>query len=394
MNCDHKVAIIGRLDQPGGVQSVILSLIDGLNRAGIIPDVIWDLPPNHDLLRERSLLAGYLPVSMRFSSKTLDRFPVTIRYLLRAFNSLLDTQVQKLRKYDFYYIFYNGFLVSSQVNHLRYLSGPPLLPQLDTYSPGLRGIPYRVIRHFYKRFLSSRYPVYEFHRNDRYVINSNYTQELFLQAHGVKLPVVHPPVLTSMIDILPDDLSRRSMITFFSRFASYKRPEMVIELASRYPDLTFLLMGGVKSNMEVYYQSLVDSASRLANVRFIKTPSLERIRKELSRTRFYIFPGVNEHFGMTTVEAISAGAVPYVHNSGGQREIVPEPILRFDDETFFSGFNQLYKLPLRTLVSVRQQLFEHIQQYSEEAFQAKMLAYLPFYSGESERLHDPEAAAL
>jgi glycosyltransferase involved in cell wall biosynthesis len=34
------------------------------------------------------------------------------------------------------------------------------------------------------------------------------------------------------------------------------------------------------------------------------------------------FPAKQEHFGMTTVEAMSAGAVPVVINSGGQREIV------------------------------------------------------------------------
>jgi glycosyltransferase involved in cell wall biosynthesis len=33
-------------------------------------------------------------------------------------------------------------------------------------------------------------------------------------------------------------------------------------------------------------------------------------------------PAGHEHFGITTVEAMSAGAVPVVHNSGGQREVV------------------------------------------------------------------------
>jgi hypothetical protein len=34
------------------------------------------------------------------------------------------------------------------------------------------------------------------------------------------------------------------------------------------------------------------------------------------------YPAKQEHFGMTTVEAMSAGAVPVVLNTGGQREIV------------------------------------------------------------------------
>ncbi len=40
-------------------------------------------------------------------------------------------------------------------------------------------------------------------------------------------------------------------------------------------------------------------------------------------------PAKQEHFGMTTVEAMSAGAVPIVINSGGQREIVQHEVNGF-----------------------------------------------------------------
>ena len=43
-----RVGIVYRMDHPGGVQSVALALIRGLNQAGIKPDIIWDLPPNSE----------------------------------------------------------------------------------------------------------------------------------------------------------------------------------------------------------------------------------------------------------------------------------------------------------------------------------------------------------
>jgi glycosyltransferase involved in cell wall biosynthesis len=45
------------------------------------------------------------------------------------------------------------------------------------------------------------------------------------------------------------------------------------------------------------------------------------------------YPDKQEHFGMATVEAMSAGAVPVVINSGGQKEIVTHEVdgLRWDD---------------------------------------------------------------
>lgn len=47
------------------------------------------------------------------------------------------------------------------------------------------------------------------------------------------------------------------------------------------------------------------------------------------------YPAKQEHFGITTVEAMSAGAVPVVHDSGGQQEIVTHGVdgLRWHDLT-------------------------------------------------------------
>lgn len=39
-----------------------------------------------------------------------------------------------------------------------------------------------------------------------------------------------------------------------------------------------------------------------------------------------LYPSAQEHFGMTTVEAMSAGAVPVVINAGGQKEIVSHEV--------------------------------------------------------------------
>ncbi len=39
---NKKVAIVYRLDMPGGVQSCVFSLIKGLNSMDIIPDILWD----------------------------------------------------------------------------------------------------------------------------------------------------------------------------------------------------------------------------------------------------------------------------------------------------------------------------------------------------------------
>lgn len=372
-NNHPRVAIIARLDQPGGVQSVVLSLIKGLNQHGIRPEMVWDVPPSSSLLEAKGVQAGFQPVHFPVPSHLLDQVPITVRYFLTLANTLTSRQVTQ--SFDFYFIFYNGFLVPGDVPHLRYLNGPPLLPQLDLARPGLRGLPFRFIRWVYQRMLFRRFPAYEFHRQSRYVINSDYTAQLFEEAHGVRLPVVHPPIDLTGRSFSAEDIHQRDTITFFSRFVDYKRPEMVLQLADCYPQYRFALMGGVKPQNRAFYEALRKQAVSMGlnNTFFFDNPSDRKVKEELARTRFYIFPAINEHFGMATAEAIASGAIPFVHDSGGQREVVPDPRLRFTDDQFFQQFSALLQRTPEQLNAIRFTLNEHGKQFSENVFIEKML---------------------
>ncbi len=79
---------------------------------------------------------------------------------------------------------------------------------------------------------------------------------------------------------------------------------------------------------------------------------------------------------MTTAEAIASGAIPFVHDSGGQVEIVPDADLRFRDEELLVKFNALAARPEEDLNQIRQALARHVQDYSAENYIQKMLAYL------------------
>jgi glycosyltransferase involved in cell wall biosynthesis len=86
-----------------------------------------------------------------------------------------------------------------------------------------------------------------------------------------------------------------------------------------------------------------------------------------------VFPAINEHFGMTTPEAIALGAVPFVHDSGGQREIVNNPKFRFVDSEFMEKFDTIFNLNLDELDVARMSLAKHVHTFSEEVFVSRML---------------------
>ena len=111
-------------------------------------------------------------------------------------------------------------------------------------------------------------------------------------------------------------------------------------------------------------------------IEFKVNPDEQSVRRELMRARFYFFPAVNEHFGMTTPEAILHGAVPFVHNSGGQVEIVPDERLRFEDATLVESFDRLAALPLPELQEIRSRIRAHAEQYSEPVYLSKMLSFI------------------
>ena len=64
-------------------------------------------------------------------------------------------------------------------------------------------------------------------------------------------------------------------------------------------------------------------ASAPSNLSIIVSP-LRMVKEILAKAKVYVHCAQNEHFGISIVEAMAAGCVPVVHNSGGPREIVSE----------------------------------------------------------------------
>jgi glycosyltransferase involved in cell wall biosynthesis len=375
---EHKplrVGVVARLTEPGGVQSVALSMIKGLNARGVVPDVLWDVKPSASLLAGAGVRAGFRPVWFPFSTFLIDKMPLSLRYLAFLANSVNGNRFRG--EFDFVYTVNQIFVFPADFPHLYYLSGPPLLPQLDHPPPGLKGVPLAGFKWMYRTFCRKRRPIYDYQPGSTFVINSHYTARLFKEAHGIDLPVVHPPINIADRSYEPGDLSRRDSLVFFSRIVYYKRPEMVMDLARRHRNFRCVIMGGVQPHRRPYYEELrLQSEKEGLGIVFIDNPSDRQVRAELARARFYVFPALNEHFGMTTPEAIASGAIPFVHNSGGQVEIVVDDRLRFEDAEFMTKFAALANTPDEELERVRTRLVKHVRQYSEDAFIATMCAYL------------------
>ena len=160
---------------------------------------------------------------------------------------------------------------------------------------------------------------------------------------GVNCEVIYPPV-----DTQTEAVAKKNAILSVGRFTvtghSKKQREMVTAFSelqtSASPEWEYYSVGGVSDSVEdaEYFGSVMRLTD---NCRTHVLANLERQRLKQLYEQAKIFwhaagygeadncPELSEHFGISTVEAMSAGCVPVVIDKGGQREIVEHGVSGF-----------------------------------------------------------------
>jgi glycosyltransferase involved in cell wall biosynthesis len=165
-------------------------------------------------------------------------------------------------------------------------------------------------------------------------VNSRFTGRVLKEAHEITATVCYPALAVEF------DRSgkgkawedRQLRFTSISRIAFNKDLMELMStfkaIAQHFPEASFALIGRV-SHAEV--EELIRARARELNIPLsIHIDASQKEKEEiLQGSKFYIHPKRHEHFGISLVEALSAGCIPFVHNSGGQVEIVTPDVLRF-----------------------------------------------------------------
>lgn len=366
-----QIGIFFSLNSYGGVQTCIISLIKGLNQIGITPYLISDEDINQKIVEEHQLNVNLHRIEFSLTKKNKDKFN---NYLQGAIDLMYFYKTSWLKKeFDFLYIFQPNIIVNSKVEYMYYLS---MSPRSLGYS-GRQLLP-RIKFLLYDYLLKYFIPVYEFKKRAKHcVINSNYTASLFEQSYHEKIAVVHPSNLVKIIR--PIDFSAKDTVIFLSRVIRYKRPDMMIILAEKFKNFKFEIIGAPED--DAYINELNDTikSKNLSNIKILTNLPYNRLIEHLYIAKFYVFTAMDEHFGITTVEAMMYGAIPFVHNSGGQKEIVPIDELRFEDDEFVSKFDLLINKNEEALNDIRNKMSSHLMKFEESVFIDKMLSFMPSF---------------
>ncbi|MGC8982731.1 MAG: glycosyltransferase family 4 protein [Desulfurococcaceae archaeon] len=156
-------------------------------------------------------------------------------------------------------------------------------------------------------------------RAGRVLTNSTWTAHMVYKAYGVVPDVVYPPVDVEFFNLYASSDKREKLVVTISRFTPEKGLEKLVEAAKVLPDYKFVFVGTVGAGSERVLGNIEEEARRsgLSNVEV--RPNLPRteVARLLGEASFYLHPPFPEHFGISIVEAMAAGAVPLVYRDGG-----------------------------------------------------------------------------
>ena len=169
-----------------------------------------------------------------------------------------------------------------------------------------------------------------------FLTNSKFTKEIIDREYWVKSQVLYPPIRTNDFKIGPK-FKQILYVARFSNLAQVKGHEILIQsfknIYKQIPEWKLILAGNTNiGTTDESFAKLKNLAADLP-VEFVINPDLTDLKKLYSRASIFwsasgygidqrLHPEKAEHFGMTVVEAMSAGCVPIIVNLGGHPEIV------------------------------------------------------------------------
>lgn len=200
--------------------------------------------------------------------------------------------------------------------------------------------------------------------------NSTFTANYAAKSYNTSEITILPP--PSLETILFNGFSGSGVVSLGS-FHPNKRQLFQLQVAKSFPDISFEIIGSKES--EKYYKKCEGyrSQNNLNNVNFHPNAPNKTVEMLLDKNQVFLHSMKNEKFGMATVEALNRGCVPVVHDSGGQKEVVPDSSFRFNDK------EECIEIISGVIEGKRPEIpdiDEHLKQYTKQNFKEVLEQYL------------------
>jgi glycosyltransferase involved in cell wall biosynthesis len=178
--------------------------------------------------------------------------------------------------------------------------------------------------------------------------NSEYSRKAIRKTFDIDSTVLSPPVDVNLFRkavLFSSKNKRDDTILIISRVHPSKKIENAIRLAK------LLKQNGIGQHMKIvgnlspsmlgyyhYLKQIVQHQDLSDYVNFQVNVSFDRLLSLICRAKVYFHPLPGEPFGISTVEAMSAGLIPVVPALGGHTEFVP---LKYQFHTFLEAIESI-----------------------------------------------------
>jgi glycosyltransferase involved in cell wall biosynthesis len=220
-------------------------------------------------------------------------------------------------------------------------------------------------------------------KNTTVLTNSNFSKKAIEQHYGptVKPTVVYPPVDVKKfgkIALRPGN--RENIILVISRFSPDKQIENTIEIGKILIneikiDVKIILVGNIAIEDHQYLEEL----KRLIGEYNLDTKfglevgiSFEQLLEIMRKAKIYLHPLAGEPFGISIVEAMSAGLIPVVPDEGGYTEFVPEYYQFHTHQQAADTIGKILIASDNNMQAERAQLSEWVSKFSIESYKASL----------------------
>lgn len=319
--CQPKIILGGRL-------RVIIAIIDVLNQLGLEPDILTG-----NLAFSPEKIQDFYGRNVKFKLKILPYpelpkvspdfsylwFNALLRYYANEYDLLINTSNSLVflppRNQVLSYVFFPRKQRLTRKNTNEHI------PSSNSSNNPTLGIQMNLLRTIY-RFAKPN-------SKHRLICMTIFTRDKLLNAYELagEIPVIYPPVEMELYR--SESGSRSISLVTMGRFAPAKGQLEQIKLAQKMPWIEIHIIGFAGNNS--YYQLCCQYINEnvVPNVHLHPDAPLMEVVSLLGQSKYFLHTLVDEPFGLTAVQAIAAGCLPLVHDSGGQRETVPIERLRY-----------------------------------------------------------------
>lgn len=363
-----KIALIhNNLNSAGGTEKCVFAAIEALNEESIVPDVfaIQNASP-----QEIKNIYGKF---VKYNFKEIGK----LKYLkyLKGFEiykyPLINMMTSKIANYDHIINFIGSCIfVPNRKNYILYCHFPDrgFIKYSEQYRSGL-GKLYSIPINLLSMTSKLGHEI-------KIVCNSQFTKNTLLRYYKIgedQVRIIYPPV--KIESETHDNIIKKEEVATIGRFTSVKRQLEQIKIASLVPDLIFNIIGST-----IYSDSYLNQCETYIKQHNVKNvhlfPNITRYHliDILKKSKYFMHNMRNEHFGISTVDAIAYGCIPIVHDSGGQKEIVPFDELRFNNTD--EAVQILRCLTRKDNSEILIKLKENINKFSEEKYKEDIISMI------------------